>query len=301
MKYSSLSLLLVFSFSTILQAQSLPKVDLDENWKQNIERLAPSKTNFPFSEKKKILVFSLYTGFQHWVIPHTTEMIKIISKKSGAFEVVESIDINQFEKENLAQYDAVVMNNTCSKPEHRNLFWDQLNIEQDKDSVSLMSKAMELEQNLIDYVKNGGGLFLLHGAVTTQNNSMDFSKLVGASFDYHPPQQTIHIQLEDAEHPLVKHFPANGFVHVDEPYFYKNAYSELAFEPLLFFNNSEIKDQRKNQELTVGKTYVAWIKSEGKGKVMYSAASHNAQSFENSDLLEFFLNGLQYVVGDTPD
>jgi hypothetical protein len=31
---------------------------------------------------------------------------------------------------------------------------------------------------------------------------------------------------------------------------------------------------------------------------MYASPSHNAQSFENPDLLQFFLDGMQYVVGD---
>lgn len=31
---------------------------------------------------------------------------------------------------------------------------------------------------------------------------------------------------------------------------------------------------------------------------MCCSPSHNAQSYENPDLLQFFLNGLQYVVGD---
>jgi uncharacterized protein len=277
--------------------QSLPEVTLDQAWKAKIRALAPEKATFP-AKKKKILVFSLHTGFNHWVIPHTEEMIKIIGEKSGAFTVVGSKDIAEFESKNLKKYDAVILNNTCSKPDHRNLFWDKLKEDASKDSVTLMKKAQELEANLLKYVKKGGGLLAVHGAVTTQNNSWDFSRLLGASFDYHPVQQAIQVRLEDPNHPLVQAFPSEGFNHVDEPYFYKNAYAELDFKPLLYFNNAEIKSQRKGQELTEGKTYVAWIRAEGKGKVMYISPSHNAQSFENPDLLQFYLDGMQYVAGD---
>jgi type 1 glutamine amidotransferase len=161
-----------------------------------------------------------------------------------------------------------------------------------------MAKAQELESNLIEFVSKGGGLMLLHGGITTLNNSSKFSDLVGASFDYHPPQQQVGVKLENPSHPLVAAFPKEGFSHVDEPYFYKNAYSKLNFTPLLYFDNAQIQNQRANQELKSGKTYVAWIRPEGKGKVMYIAPSHNAQSFENPALLQFFLDGLQYVVGD---
>lgn len=290
---------IVFLLSVqISVAQSLPEVTLNEQWKAKIQSLAPQKTRFPSSKKKNVLVFSLHTGFKHWVIPHTEEMIKIIGEKSGSFTVTGSKDIVEFEAKNLKKYDAVILNNTCSIGDHRNLFWDKLKENTAVDSATSMKKAIELENNLLDYVKKGGGLFVLHGAVTTLNNSWDFSRLLGASFDYHPIQQNIQVRLEDANHPLVQAFPAEGFNHVDEPYFYKNAYDELDFKPLMYFNNAEIKSQRKGQERTEGKTYVAWIRAEGKGKVMYASPSHNAQSFENPQLLQFFLDGMQYVVGD---
>lgn len=280
-----------FAFS-----QSLPEVILDQSWTDKIRSLAPEKATFP-AKKKKVLVFSLHTGFDHWVRPHTEEMVKILGEKSGAFEVIGSKDISQMELKNLKKYDVLVLNNTNSKPDHRNLFWDKLK-ESGADSAAVMQKAQELESNLRKFVEEGGGLFVLHGGNTTLNNSMDFSRLLGGSFDYHPPQQAFQVRLEDPNHPLVQAFPKEGFNHIDEPYFYKNAYEEMNFKPLLYFNNAEIKNQKKGQELTEGKTYVAWIRTEGKGRVMYSSPSHNAQSFENPQLLRFFLDGLQYVAGD---
>jgi type 1 glutamine amidotransferase len=290
-----LSILLI---SNLTFGQDLAVVPLTSAWKQKIEALAPSQTRFPSTSPKKILLFSLHTGFEHWVIPHTEEVFKILGSKSKGFVLTASKDIHQFEKESLANYDAIVLNNTCSKPDHRHLFWDQLRAESTGDSAGVMAKAQELESNLIEFVGKGGGLLLLHGGITTLNNSSKFSDLVGASFDYHPPQQQIQVKLENPNHPLVAAFPQEGFSHVDEPYFYKNAYSKFNFTPLLYFDNAQIQSQRANQELKSGKTYVAWIRSEGKGKVMYIAPSHNAQSFENPALLQFFLDGLQYVVGD---
>ena len=294
---------LLFGLSILLLpnltiGQDLAVVPLTPAWKQKIEALAPSQTRFPSTSPKKILLFSLHTGFEHWVIPHTEEVFKILGSKSKGFAMTASKDIHQFEKASLANYDAIVLNNTCSKPDHRHLFWDQLRAESTADSAAVMAKAQELESNLIEFVSQGGGLLLLHGAVTTLNNSSKFSDLVGASFDYHPPQQQVQVKLENPNHPLVAAFPKEGFSHVDEPYFYKNAYSKLNFTPLLYFDNAQIQSQRPNQELKSGKTYVAWIRPEGKGKVMYISPSHNAQSFENPALLQFFLDGLQYVVGD---
>ena len=44
--------------------------------------------------------------------------------------------------------------------------------------------------------------------------------------------------------------------------------------------------------------YISWIKPHGEGRVFYCSPSHNAQSFENPQLLQFMLNGIQYALGD---
>jgi type 1 glutamine amidotransferase len=290
-----LSLLTGGSFA---RAQNLPEVPLDQAWKDKIHALAPAKARFPSAGKKRILVFSLHTGFKHWVIPHAEEMVRILGAKSGAFEVAASKDIAEFEAANLKRYHAVVLNNTCSKGDYRDLFLDVLR-ERAQGGIDVQKEqAARLEKNLIQYVENGGGLFVFHGGVVTQNNSMDFSRMLGASFDYHPPQQRFTVRVEDPRHPLTAAFTAGEFSHVDEPYFYKNAYEALNFRPLLSFSNAEIQKQRQGQEKTAGRTYVAWIRAHGRGKVMYASPSHNAQSFENPQLLQFFLDGMQYVVGD---
>jgi type 1 glutamine amidotransferase len=43
--------------------------------------------------------------------------------------------------------------------------------------------------------------------------------------------------------------------------------------------------------------YISWIKRHGKGRVFYASPSHNAQSYENPQLLKFLSNGLYYTAG----
>ncbi|TDB62270.1 ThuA domain-containing protein [Arundinibacter roseus] len=278
------------------QAQALEKVELSEAWKEKIEKLAPEKTTFPSKKKHKILVFSLFTGFNHWVVPHTSAMIDILGTKSGAFEVVQSDDIRMFEKNTLKKFDAVVLNNNCSINPRRDLFYDKLIENKTMTEAEATAKSNELQQNLLNYVRKGGGLLTLHGGVTMLNKSEDFSEMVGGSFDYHPTQQPLNVKLADPTHPLVKAFDGEGFSHIDEAYMFNMAYKNLNFHPLMYLKTSEIKGLKgENPE---DKKYIAWIKRYGKGRVMYASPSHNAQSFENPKLLRFFLDGMQYVVGD---
>ena len=49
------------------QLKSLDPVPLDDAWKQKIYELAPESSTAPVSKKHKVLLFSLFTGFDHWV------------------------------------------------------------------------------------------------------------------------------------------------------------------------------------------------------------------------------------------
>jgi type 1 glutamine amidotransferase len=152
-----------------------------------------------------------------------------------------------------------------------------------------------LEKNLIQFVKKGKGLVLLHGGIVMQNNSLEFSDMVGGSFDYHPPQQEVHVKLVDPNHPLVNGFDPEGFIHYDEPYFFKNAYFRYNFRPLLYLELDKIKMKRPRPNDKI--KYISWIKRHGRGRVFYSSPSHNAQSYENPELLQFLYNGLLYAAG----
>lgn len=288
-----LYLTLVFMIFGNLQAQK--QFELNETWIQKINEIAPSKSEVQAEKLHKVLVFNLITGYDHWVTPHTAAVIKVLGEKTGAYEVVMSTDIFQFEKKNLKKYDAIVLNNNCSVNPKRDMFWDELNKDENLSEDDKNNKAAKLEANLIEYVKKGGGLMLVHGGIVMQNNSMEFSQMAGGSFDYHPAQQEITLELVEPDHPLVKAFNGNPFVHVDEPYLFKNAYTKKDFRPLLYMETSKLKNKKAFVEEI---KYVSWIKKHGKGRVFFVSPSHNAQSFEDVRLLKFFLDGAQYVLGD---
>ncbi len=282
--------------SGFIFAQQIEEFKITEEWLAKIEQMAPSETTVKNVSKKKVLVFSKATGFDHWTIPHNVEMLKILGKKSNAFEVHIGYDIENFDKKNLKKYDAVVFNNCNPSGPKRDLFWDLLQKNTNLPDEEITALSKQYETNLLDYVAKGGGLMILHGAITVQNNSKEFSKMTGGSFDYHPKQQEMHVKEVDTNHPLVQAFKGNGLTHVDEPYFFNNAYFDYNFRPLLYIEIDKLEGMRKEVDEKVN--YVSWIKRHGKGRVFYSSPSHNAQSLDHPELLQFFLDGLQYVVGD---
>jgi len=289
--FTLLSLLFVGTIS----AQGLQEFPITEQWLAKIESLAPTAPRVK-SDVKKIMVFSQHTGFYHWTIPHNDEMLKILAAKSGAFEITIARDIDSFEKKNLKQYDAVILNNSNPAGPKRDLFWDLLKKNSNLNDHRIAELSRQYEKTLMDYVSKGGGLMILHGGITVQNNSKEFSKMVGGSFDYHPKQQEMHLKEVNPDHPMVQAFKGKGVTHVDEPYFFNNAYSDYNFRPLLYIEADKLEGLKK--EVSDNTIYVSWIKRYGKGRVFYTSPSHNAQSMDNPELLQFFLDGMQYVVGD---
>ena len=268
-----------------------PTVKLTDAWKGKIKKLAPAKATAQPAKDRKVLLFSLSPGFKHWVIPHTAAVVEILAEKTGAFEVVVSDDVQMFTPEKLKQFDAVILNNTCSKGPTRNIFLDALG----KDKPD---EVAALEKSLLKFVKRGGGLTAIHGAIVFLNNSAEFSELLGGSFDFHPAQQEVTLNLVEPDHPLLKAFGGKKFVHVDEPYLFKNAYTKKNFRPLLQMDTSLLDCGKNQKKVTADIRYTAWIKRYGKGRVFYCSPSHNAQSFERPELLQFLLDGIQYTLGD---
>lgn len=156
---------LIFTFSAYSFAQEPEPFELSNEWISQIEQSAPSTTTIPIKGKKKILIFSLHTGFEHWTIPHTETVIKTIAEKSGAYSVTTSKDISMFEMKNLKNFDAIVLNNNCSIGDKRDLFWDVLKNDKALNDQQRMKKAKKLENNLLKYVKEGHGLMVLHGSI----------------------------------------------------------------------------------------------------------------------------------------
>ncbi|MFC7338514.1 ThuA domain-containing protein [Haloferula chungangensis] len=284
----------------------LPEIPMSEEWQEKVKAAAPENGQAKPEKERKVLIFSMNTGFKHWCIPHTTAVVEILGEKTGAYSSVESKDIKEFLPENISKYDAIVLNNNCPDGKDRDMFRDVL-INKMKEFGPEYAKmplkereelATKLYQSLVSYVADGGGLVLLHGAITNFAYSDEFSAMVGGSFDFHPPQQEITLYPVSPGHPMLEPFGGKPYVYYDEPYIMKRAYSKLDFHPLLEMKLDELKPDKRLEELEELPRYMAWVKKFKKGRVFFCSPSHNAQAFETPELLGFILNGMQFATGD---
>ena len=298
---------LVFALATFSGAAFAEKLPYAQSqivpptpqWSAKVRQAAPAKPTVE-APKRKLLVFSLRTGFDHKVMPHVDRVFEILGEKTGGWETTVTVDIEQLAPANLAAYDVLVLNNNCSKGPRRNLLLDELESNPKYTGLTAeqrQKRAEELEQSMLDFVSGGKGLVVIHGAPTILNNSARFTEMIGAAFDYHPPNQEVTVRTVDPDHPLVAAFRGKGpFIHRDEPYCFSGAYERLDFRPLLSMDVEGLKDPRGRVGDMV--RYVAWIKPHGDGRVFYCSPSHFPESYESPTMLQFLLDGVQYAAGD---
>ena len=126
----------------MVEAQILPSFELNLEWKASIKSLLNSQKKITLIEKKKLLIFSLHTGYEHWSIPHSEAVMEIIAQNSESFDTSLSKDISVFEKDKLSKYDVVILNNNCPQGDRRDIFWYILKMETEHSNELLLFDLM---------------------------------------------------------------------------------------------------------------------------------------------------------------
>ncbi|MGA1235988.1 MAG: ThuA domain-containing protein [Limisphaerales bacterium] len=268
-------------------------------YEQTVREGAPDRPSAT-AAKRRVLVFSLRTGYDHLVIPHVNRVVQVVGEKSGAYDADVTSALEPLLPANLAKYDVLVLNNNCSVGPRRDLFLDELETNPKYGGLSKDEKGVfadTLERSLLGFVANGRGLVVLHGGVVMQNSSTPFTSMVGAAFDYHPPNQEVILRSVDETHPLTRAFKDhNPFIHRDEPYVFKGPYVNLDFRPLLVMDTTKLKDASGRVDDDV--RYVSWIRRHGEGRVFYCSPSHFPDTYLSPTMLRYLLDGIQYAAGD---
>lgn len=292
--------------ATVERDPSAPKggwIYPSEDELKKVESAIPEKLPAEPRKDRKLLTYSLSHGFKHNSRLIGEEMLKRIERKTGAFTLTINNDSSQWTSAYLKQFDAIVVLNATGlhngfKGENRQAF--------------------------LNFVYEGGGLFGCHAATDGGKKWWpEYSKLWGGAFGGHPwgKTGTWRIQNYDPRHALNKCFHGEGFDINDELYRQIHPYRKGFFRTLTCIdlsarqnthnNNGKIKTvppeaERKpgepkpaNIPLNLEREYpTSWCKKAGKGRVFYATFGHNESAYWNPKIVEHYLRGLQYVLGD---
>ncbi len=245
-----------------------------------IEGALPAKPTVAPARARKILVFYRCEGFPHSSIPYCNKMLEIMARKTGAFSVDLTEDYKVFDAANLAKYDAILLNNTTTL------------------------KLDEAQRKaILDFVRGGKGFIGIHAATDNFYDWPEGAEMIGGMFDGHPwgAGGTWAFKLDDPTHPINRGFGGKGFVLSDEIYQIKGAYSREKFRVLISLDMSDERNKKidpKGVHRTDNDFGVAWIRPYEKGRVFYSSLGHNHDLFWNTAVVQHYLDGIQYALGD---
>jgi type 1 glutamine amidotransferase len=225
----------------------------------------------------QILVYSKASGFAHKSIPTGVKALRALALKTGAFRPKFSQSVEDFSAENLKNFDGLIFNN-CTRAE--------------KAFVSPKERSA-----LLNFIRKGKGFVGFHGASDAgMPKWQEYTNMIGGCFDGHPWNAggTWPFRVEDPGHVLSKSFDANTFRFSDEIYQYKG-YDRQNLRVLISLdaNKSGKSGKSPTQDYPV-----SWVKSYGKGRVFYSNFGHNKATWWTPFLLEHFLAGIRWSVGE---
>ena len=200
-------------------------------------------------------------------------------------------------------YDAVCFCNTTGAVFQETIEWKEFTALSEEERKRQKAESDRLTENLLQFVRDGGGFFGIHAATDCLRSSDAYLEMIGGRFWQHPwnGNQTVTVRLEKPDHALLRGiFSGDEFRIGDEIYQFRDPYSRKKQEILLSIN-IEKSDTPHLPLLREDRDYpVSWIREYGKGRVFYSSLGHRKETYGNAQILECWLRGLQFVLGDLP-
>ncbi len=230
-------------------------------------------------ERPAILVFSKTNAFRHEeAIPAANAMFEALAKEKG-WGYFQTENGAVFSPAILARFDAVVFNNTSGDvftPEQRAAF-----------------KA---------FIENGGGYVGIHAAGDNSHKAWNWymTDLIGTEFIGHPmdPQfQKATVRVEDRTHPATKHL-GETWQRTDEWYSFNRSPRKPGVTVLAALDETTYSPKGMwGQELAMGKDHpIIWSRCIGKGRILYSALGHTAESFAEPEYRQSLAGGLAWAL-----
>jgi len=261
-------------------AQNLNPVPADDI--AQLDALLDARQTVKPAKHRRILVFWRCEGYVHGkALEYGNQALERAAAKTKAFEADFSNDYESLKADNLAKYDAVVLNNTTGLNTQENRF---------------------IEPDLVAFVRNGKGLAVIHAGADNFYKAEMAAEMVGGRFWGHPwgSGGTWAFKLDDAASQLNRAFGGKGLSAGDEIYQQQSPfYNRAKLHVLVSLNFADAATAGTNGQKRPDNDYaVSWIRPYGKGRVFYTSFGHDQRTFLDPVRLSHILDGVQYAIGD---
>ncbi len=149
---------------------------------------------------------------------------------------------------------------------------------------------------LLQFVKNGGGLVAAHMALTAFDSWPEWDNLLGGRFDSHPwGQPMATVIVEDPDFPGMQFFP-QVFSFRDEFYQAKD-FSVTDSRVLMRLDPASLDMSARGVNPADAPYPITWAKTYGKGRVFYSTFAHDAGTWDNPAVRRMYFGAMQWALG----
>ncbi len=279
----------------------------DQELKQ-MEAVAPDKSPAQPAKPRRLRLWGrLWT---HQCNPFTEEAVKILARKTKAFDVIVSDDPRLLLPESLKGFDAIFLNGLHDPQPFLPLGWTKLPPE---DLAAAKKLDAEVKQSILDFVgKDGKGIAGIEGSICALRDWKDFGELMGAFYNGHYVGDFV-IKVEDPVHPLTACFKGRPFRIYDQGYVPTPPYSRKKVRVLLSLDLTQmpdpaegpkmgwLKENVKRLEAFTGreKDYpISWVKPYGRGRVFYCSLGVYKPPYSSPLFMQYLLAGIQFALGD---
>jgi type 1 glutamine amidotransferase len=240
-------------------------------------------------QRKKLLALGdTRTGFTHDSIGHALATIDRLGHDSGLYDTYIRTDSQWITKQpipaparnakNLNDFDAVFLFISGEGD------WTD---QQKKDFVS--------------FVKDDGkGVVAAHTGNAAFYEWPEFGNMIGGYFDNHPwGVVEAQIIVEDRSFPAMKHFPAR-FTMRDEMYELRpTPYSRDSVRVLARLDAGTLDLKNPDVHRKDADFPVAMARNYGKGRTFWSTFGHAAETWDNHDVQQMYLEAIKWAMGLT--
>jgi type 1 glutamine amidotransferase len=162
-------------------------------------------------------------------------------------------------------------------------------------------KTPERCKALMDFVKSGKGIVGVHAGTDNFYDWPEGMEMMGGKFTGHPwtSNGTWAVKIDEPDHPLMKAFKGKGFKINDEIYRTEPPlYSRSKQLVLMSLDMSDERTRKTAEKPSDADTGISWVKTWGKGRMFYCSLGHNDHIFWNPAVLQHYLDGIQFALGD---
>ncbi len=257
---------------------------LTPEMRTEIDAALPAKAVAAPKKPRKLLVLDLNIAYPgHQSIPAENYGLEQMGKRTGAYDAVFSNDLDNLRYDKIRQFDAVYLNNT----------------------VGMIFVDPEVRDGLLRFVREGGGLGGNHGTSHVSMDWPEFHDMIGVVRGIHRDNtEKAWIRIDDPSSPLTVPFAGKEFLYMDEFFRFPTApYSREKLHVLLSMDvqKTDMSQGRACQCPCTRPDHdyaVSWIRNYGKGRIFFAILGHQPTLFTTPALADYFLRGIQFILGD---